>query len=261
LQAKGGAVDCDSAAFCYRFRKMAEAMAMTAQYVAVLIDAENVSVSGADDILAEASRHGVVRERRLYGDFIRNDDWLAKAPRYALTPRQTIGNTVGKNRADIALVIDAMEMLCRDEATVFCIATCDGDFTQLVTRIRQHGKKVIGIGRSDASVCFREACDEFKTLKPAEALPASLPEKRLLEPDLLRRIFTAANSDWVQLSELKNSLQMRSPGFDPNAYGYDRFWQLLEASGVELGDKNRQGRLKPLKKVVDNGRPSVAAVG
>jgi len=58
---------------------------MTVQHVAVLIDAENVSVSAAARIVDEAARHGLVRERRLYGDFARGRILLP-----GLTPRRAM---------------------------------------------------------------------------------------------------------------------------------------------------------------------------
>ncbi|WP_162911332.1 NYN domain-containing protein [Shinella zoogloeoides] len=252
---------------------------MTVQHVAVLIDAENVSVSAAARIVDEAARHGLVRERRLYGDFARQHlaSWLDAAPRHALTPRQTAGGTTGKNGADIALVIDAVEMLCRNEVDVFCIATCDGDFTQLAMRIRQEGKTVIGLGSAAVSAHFRQACDAFvevaKGSKPAivctrAAPPASnASAPRRLEADLLQRAFVAAprldGGDWVGLPDMMKALKECAPGFEVKTYGHSQLCKLLAFSGAELADSNRKVRVGKcaLKKVVDNGQPSVAVVG
>ncbi|QRI65233.1 NYN domain-containing protein [Shinella sp. PSBB067] len=256
-------------------------MAMTAQYVAVFIDAENVSVSAAAAILEEAARHGTVRERRLYGDFNRCPQlstWLDIAPRHALTPCQTAGGAVGKNGADIALVIDAVAMLCRNEADVFCIATSDGDFTQLAIRIRQEGKTVIGLGRERASLRFREACDAFVATEVAKAPPpavtavkkpspaAKAPTPRKLEADLLHRAFAAAprvDGEWVRLQDMLNALQACRPGFKVKSYGHSQLCKLLAFSEAELADKNRKVRIrKPaLKAVVDNRQPYIAAAG
>lgn len=251
---------------------------MTENRVAVFIDAENVSVSAATRIVEEAARHGLVRERRIYGDFFRCShlsSWLEVAPRHALTPRQTAGSTSGKNGADIALVIDATEMLCRNEAEVFCIATSDGDFTQLAIRIRQDGKTVIGLGRVTASLHFKEACNAFvevEVMKVREELahiavmpPAKKtvsatksPVRRKLEADLLQMAFVAAprlDGEWVGLPDMMNALKNCLPAFEVTAYGHSQFCKLLAFSGAELADKNRKVRLKMplLKKVVDNG--------
>lgn len=249
------------------------------QHVAVLIDAENVSVSAAARIVDEAASQGLVRERRLYGDFARQHlaSWLDAAPRHALMPRQTVGGTTGKNGADIALVIDAVEMLCRNEVDVFCIATCDGDFTQLAMRIRQEGKTVIGLGSAAASAHFRQACDAFvevaKASKPVTASTKAAPPAnnasapRKLEADLLQRAFIAAprldGGDWVGLPHMMKALKECVPGFDVKAYGHSQLCKLLAFSDAELADKNRKVRVgkHALKKVVDNGPPSVTAAG
>lgn len=235
---------------------------MLARKVAVFIDAENIAAEAAGRIIEEAGRQGTVLERRFYGDFIGQQDpspWLKAAYGHALTPRQTVGGTTRKNSADIALVIDAIEILCRDEADVFCIVSCDGDFTQLAMRIRQHGKRVVGIGRSEASASFRSACDQFIVIKEiVRKTPVSTAhaERRVLEPDLLRRAFDGKGDGWVQLSELLKSLRAQQPSFDYRAYGYKSFWRLLDESEVELHDKNRVARLKPTDKV----RSSLAVV-
>lgn len=251
---------------------------MTAKKVVVFIDAENVAVSAAAAIMDEAARHGTVLGRGLYGDFIRRSQpasWLEVAPLHALTPHQTSGSTSGKNGADIALVIDAVEMLCRNEADVFCIATSDGDFTQLAMRIRQDGKVVVGLGRSTASRHFQEACDTFVTIETVKVRrePASLsapavakkvtsagktPSPQKLEADLLNRVFVAAprlDDEWVILPDLMKALQACKPGFTVKTYGHSQLCKLLAFSDVELADKNRKARRKMpmLKKVVDNG--------
>ncbi|HVK92572.1 MAG TPA: NYN domain-containing protein, partial [Mycoplana sp.] len=185
---------------------------MATRRVAVFIDAENVAVSSSSAILEEAMRHGVLTERRAYGDFSRPAlaSWLEALPRHALTPFQTAGGAVGKNGADIALVIDAMEMLCADEADVFCLATSDGDFTQLAMRVRQRGKTAIGIGRASASSRFRAACDRFTVIETPERIArptatATPPKRRKLEQSLLREAMTGmapSGDGWVNLSEL-----------------------------------------------------------
>lgn len=250
---------------------------MAARKVAVFIDAENMSVVSAARILYEAARYGVVRERRLYGDFIRRShlsSWLEVAPRHALTPRQTAGSAVGKNGADIALVIDAVEMLCLSDVDVFCLATSDGDFTQLAIRIRQDGKTAVGLGQATASLHFKEACDMFievvEVAKPAGAVSQSPPPpdvasaQRKLDANLLQRAFIAAprldGGDWVGLPDVMKALKVCDPTFDVKAYGHGQLCKLLAFSGVELADKNRKARVKKamLKKVVDNGQPMLA---
>ncbi|HEV7247643.1 MAG TPA: NYN domain-containing protein [Shinella sp.] len=248
---------------------------MTERRVALFIDAENLPASASSVIVEEAMRQGKLSERRIYGDFSLPAlaPWLGVLPRHALSPFQTAGGAIGKNGADIALVIDAMEMLCDDSVDVFCLATSDGDFTQLAMRIRQRGKIAVGIGRAAASARFREACDVFEALPivtaerkpvtvaaPVKKKPATgaakVPGK--LEPVLLKRAMLATASPqggWVTLPTLMKSLQACVPSFSVKAYGHRQLHKLLAFSGVELTADHKQARLKApaLRKVVDNG--------
>ena len=241
---------------------------MSKRNVVLFIDAENIPPSQAGAILDEAGRHGSLVHRRVYGDFSRPAlaPWLDVLPRHALTPCQTVSCAAGKNGADIALVIGAVDLLHTIDADVFCLATCDGDFTQLAMRIRQGGKTVVGIGMPHASACFRAACDLFKVIlspkeqtKPAtSAVQQTNVSCRALKGEVLQRAFIAAprlDGEWVGLPHLMKALKDCEPGFELKAYGYSQFSKLLAFSGVELADQNRKARLKMpiLRTVVDNG--------
>ena len=237
---------------------------MAEQNIVLFIDAENIPPSLAPAILDEARRHGSLFHRRIYGDFSQSalTSWLEVVPCHALTVCQTVVGAAGKNGADIALVIDAMDLLHATDAAVFCLATCDGDFTQLAMRIRQAGRTVVGIGLPNASARFRSACDVFKVIDTPKthAKPEAQPGKshRTLAADILKHAFVAApplDGEWVGLPDLMKALKARQPDFEVKAYGHSQFSKLLAASGVELTNQNRMARLrKPaLKKVVDNG--------
>jgi len=243
---------------------------MPERNVVLFIDAENMPSSLAEAIVVEAARHGTLSQRRVYGDFSRPAlaPWLDVMPRHALTACQTVAGAAGKNGADIALVIDALDLFHTTDADVFCLATCDGDFTQLAMRIRQGGQTVVGMGMPHASARFRAACDVFKTIDTqkvqaksaaATAKPAGTPAPcRALKADILKRAFLAApplDGGWIGLPEVMKALKTFQPGFEVKAYGHSQFSKLLAFSGVELADNNRKARLKApvLMKVVDNG--------
>lgn len=142
--------------------------------VAVFIDYDNIEISveeafgkSADvdwgRILQAASQMGRVVLRRAYADW-------AEA---ALRQRQLLALGVelihvnskrGKNAADIRIVIDALE-LHYDDISAFThvlLVSGDGDFTELVHRLRAHGKTVIGMGISGTSAEYLiHACDKF----------------------------------------------------------------------------------------------------
>ena len=69
----------------------------------------------------------------------------------------------GKNAADIRIVIDAMEMMVSsNHITHVFLVSGDGDFTELVHRLRANGKVVVGMGISGASAEYLiNACDQF----------------------------------------------------------------------------------------------------
>src|SRR4051812_42665260 len=81
--------------------------------LAVLIDAENTSPRIAEGLFNEIARIGEASVRRIYGDFsgTRLKSWADILARHAINPYQQFAYTSGKNASDIALVIDAMDLL------------------------------------------------------------------------------------------------------------------------------------------------------
>ena len=77
--------------------------------------------------------------RRIYGDFSgqRLKSWADILQKYAIDPYQQFAYTTGKNASDIALVIDAMDLLHSGRLDGFCLVSSDSDFTRLAaTRCR-----------------------------------------------------------------------------------------------------------------------------
>lgn len=82
----------------------------------------------------------------------------------------------GKNAADILLALDALELLLSKNMRCFVIASSDGDFTHLATRLREHGARVIGIGEVKAPSAFRACCNDFVEIG------TPMPERLVPEP-------------------------------------------------------------------------------
>src|SRR6185295_15088984 len=93
----------------------------------------------------------------------------------------------GKNSADIRLVVDAIDMAySKDHITTFVIVSGDSDFSPLVSKLKENGKHVIGLGMQDStSELLRDNCDEFiyyedlgksPTLSPT--IPANVSETK-----------------------------------------------------------------------------------
>lgn len=221
--------------------------------LAVLIDAENIPARIADELFAAIAEHGEPIVRRIYGDFSdpRLTGWHRALARHALTAHQQFTVASGKNAADIALVIDAMDLLHGGTVDGFCLVSGDGDFTRLATRIREHGIDVFGFGRPQTAESFREACRSFVVLDiPATPAPPRLPPPTAKDPahdpapdpaplrqaatQLLRRAIQKVphHNGWRHLSPLGKALRDISPNFDPKHYGHAKLVNLVADTGA-----------------------------
>ena len=92
---------------------------------AILIDADNTSPRIAAGLFEEVARFGEACVRRIYGDFSgqRLKSWAEILPKYAIDPYQQFAYTSGKNASDIALVIDAMDLLHSGRLDGFCLVS------------------------------------------------------------------------------------------------------------------------------------------
>ena len=131
--------------------------------LAVLIDADNTAPKWAEAIFEEVATLGEASVRRIYGDFsgphLRS--WEKKLAGLALIPHQQFAYTKGKNSSDIALVIDAMDLMHTGRFDGFVLVSSDSDFARLASRLREQGLQVFGIGRTNTPEAFRKACKRF----------------------------------------------------------------------------------------------------
>ena len=131
--------------------------------LAVLIDADNTAPKWAEAIFEEIATLGEASVRRIYGDFsgphLRS--WEKKLAGLALIPHQQFAYTKGKNSSDIALVIDAMDLMHTGRFDGFVLVSSDSDFARLASRLREQGLQVFGIGRTNTPEAFRKACKRF----------------------------------------------------------------------------------------------------
>jgi uncharacterized protein (TIGR00288 family) len=132
----------------------------TNRRIALLIDADNVSHGKIAAMLAELSKYGVANIRRAYGDWASAGlkGWTARLHEHAIRPIQQFSYSRGKNATDMALVIDAMELLYTQKLDAFCIASSDADFTPLVMQLRANGHEVYGFGERKTPDPFVNAC-------------------------------------------------------------------------------------------------------
>ncbi len=225
----------------------------------VLIDFENIAAGcekenlGRFNITAVLDRlkdKGRILECRAYGDwgrFSRFKQALLEAGVNMVELTSYRGQD--KNRADIAMVVDAMELaMTRDFLDTFVVLSGDSDFTPLVTRLRSMNKRVIGLGtRGSTSRLLIASCDEFifyeslRKKKPqVERAPKEAPtnEEGLTMSKsqaftLLVETLSGLQKDDpkpVLAGLVKQSMQRKAPAFDETDYGYAGFARFLEAA-------------------------------
>ena len=229
-------------------------MTERSQRLAVLIDADNTSHSIVGELLAEIAKLGVASVKRIYGDFssTRMGGWNGKVLEHSIQQVQQPAFTAGKNASDIALVIDAMDLLHSKRFEGFCLVSSDSDFTRLAMRIREEGVTVYGFGERKTPRAFVAACDKFiytEILRPlARAGPRartvagkSAPVAGTALPETLRDAVEASldDSGWAHLGRVGQVLNNRLPDFDPRNFGYKSLGAVFE--GHQDFEVKRQG--------------------
>jgi uncharacterized LabA/DUF88 family protein len=205
---------------------------------AVLIDGDNVQVSLLPKILDTLKQYGDLGIKRVYGDWSQEQlrPWRDVVSRYVLETRHSFHASIGKNSTDIALVIDAMDILWESGNVLdgFCIVSSDSDFSHLALRIRKQGLEVIGVGRESAVTGLKDAVDIFIPTDNLLSNPSNLsnlvlvPETSISDDmqferfliNIYRSLPNRGENGWVQLAEIRNSLQEIDPDFALRDYRY-----------------------------------------
>ncbi len=218
--------------------------------LAVLIDADNVSPKHAAAIFKEIASLGEASVRRIYGDFSNPHlkGWSEILAAFAIVPHQQFANTVGKNSSDIALVIDAMDLLHSGRFDGFVLVSSDSDFTRLASRIREQGLDVYGIGQRKTPDAFRNACKRFIFIENIMAGAGgeenvardkrSLNEVQPLVAEAMRAI--QSDDEWYPLDRVGQKLVANNPDFDPRTFGAGKLSTLIDQlDGFEIDRKSR----------------------
>ena len=134
--------------------------------LAVLIDGENASPRHARAVFEAAEALGEATVRRIYGDFSnrRLGCWNAAIREHSIVPCHQPTHVRGKNAADMALALDAMDLMYGQGLEGIALMSSDSDFTRLAQRLREGGIAVYGFGESKTPRAFRAACHRFDTL-------------------------------------------------------------------------------------------------
>jgi uncharacterized protein (TIGR00288 family) len=145
----------------------------------------------------------------------------------------------GKNSADIRLCVDAMDLAySKDHIDTFVIVSGDSDFSPLVSKLKELGKHVIGLGLAEAtSDLLRDNCDEFiyyddlGTPTEVPGMPAQLPDiKKKVFALLLESLIALRreNKEVLFSSMVKDTMKRKKPSFNEEYHGYRTFSELLE---------------------------------
>jgi uncharacterized protein (TIGR00288 family) len=261
-----------------------------ADRIAVMIDADNTRPAYANEVLSEAAKYGNPTIRRVYGDWTNPHltQWARKLNSLGLRAMHQNAYTSGKNSTDLALVIDAMDLLYDGNVEAFALVTSDSDFTSLAHRLRESGKAVYVLGENKAPESLRNACDKFIDLavvtdrqdddgedtddEADDTTEADTPSINL--QSALTRAVNAVSDDegWALLPALGNQLIRTHPSFDARNFAGPgaRLSTLitaqpyLETSGngnalrVRLKGRKPAGKKVPDKKVPDKEAPPAA---
>ncbi len=229
--------------------------------IALLIDADNASHAGIDPVLTVLAELGQVNIRRAYGNWAKPalSNWNKITHRFGLQPMQQFDLTKGKNATDIAMAIDAIDLLNAGKVDGFGIMSSDSDFTPLVTRLRQDGLIVYGFGSAKAPEAFKTACtryidvdqlirtashDDDKSPSNGAAIDADLIE-------LLGAAWKAASRDdegYARLHEVGQIAGNRS-SFDVRNHGFKRLSDLMRAASDNFKMERRDDKQLYVKRL------------
>lgn len=241
--------------------------------IALLIDADNAPASKIEAILSEIAKYGVANIRRAYGNWKSPTlkSWEECLHEYAIRPIQQFDYTKGKNATDVAMIIDAMDLLYSQQLDAFAIVSSDCDFTPLVMRILTNGLKVYGFGERKTPSPFKNACSTFlyletidqsahaeeasKTAANVKKTGKDLKQDTKLISLLRSAVSSTLDEDgWSSLAEIGGHIANQA-SFDSRNYGYAKLSGLFEAIDLfEIQRKNKGVYVRNKQKNSTNGK-------
>ncbi|UIF89290.1 NYN domain-containing protein [Cupriavidus sp. UYPR2.512] len=217
---------------------MAGQSAATEGRVAVLVDCDNTTPEILEHALRVVAQFGRVVLRRGYGNHATlAHRWQEALVRLAFTPCLQYQYAAGKNTADIALALDAMEAMFDSRADTFCLITSDSDFAYLCRKLRERGAIVHIVGEAKTPDALRNASDQFFEWVPPEpvaepadpakpkavAAAAPKPVAKRRPKAVIKAVELLAGDTpdgWVGLGALGQYLKRTDPGFSPKVFGH-----------------------------------------
>jgi uncharacterized protein (TIGR00288 family) len=204
---------------------------------ALLIDFDNVTMGIRSELQTELKNllssdivKGKVSVQRAYADWRRYPQYIVPLAESSIDMiMATAYGSAKKNATDIRLAVDAMELVfTRPEIGTFILLSGDSDFASLVTKLKEYGKYVIGVGiRESSSDLLVMNCDEYYSYNALAGLVKSGEEETVkhdpweLVTEAINRM--KRNGDVMRADRLKQVMQQIDSSFDEKNLGMSKF--------------------------------------
>ena len=221
----------------------------------LLIDADNAQLMAIERIIQEISAFGRIVVKRAYGNWKKETlkNWEEVLKRLAIKAEQQFDYVAGKNATDMALTIDAINLLHQDIYDAFAIVSSDSDFTPLAINLHESGVFVIGVGNKQTPESFRNSCDEFVFVENLVNSGSSVEPKDNKENkektneeenqredpvddidtlhSLLKLVAEREQDDegFVNVSSAGSYIKRVKPDFDIRSYGYSKLPEFINS--------------------------------
>lgn len=234
--------------------------------IALLVDYDNFNQDEYFNVLFdELDEMGDVIIGRVYFSNEAGKNLSNKFKNLKLDPIYQLRFSTGKNAVDIRMSIEAIELLNKEYINAFCLATHDSDFTPLVIKLKENNKYVIGAGRDNVSLHFKDACDQFinveqianakKSLKDSvngiDEFNKSLPIRINSLVNLIDEIIEQNKEEdgTGYLSRVTEQLYLKNKEFNPKNYGATNskilpFFQKQLNDYYEMISENKTWKIK-----------------
>jgi uncharacterized protein (TIGR00288 family) len=173
---------------------------------------------------------GKVSVQRAYADWRRYPQYIVPLAESSIDMiMATAYGSAKKNATDIRLAVDAMELVfTRPEIGTFILLSGDSDFASLVTKLKEYGKYVIGVGiRESSSDLLVMNCDEYYSYNALAGL-VKTGEEEVVKRDPWELVSEAItrmkrNGDVMRADRLKQVMQQIDSSFDEKNLGMSKF--------------------------------------
>ena len=213
--------------------------------LAIFIDFENVALWAEREfidfeltpLIEYLQIRGPAVVKRAYGDWSRFSRYRDELMNHAIDLIQIYSVRAGKNRTDIRMAIDALEIaMYRPQISTFVVVSGDSDFGPLVTKLREYGKYTIGIGpRNITHHLLVKSCDEFVYLETIMGDVIGAADQTVIDRDSAQTLLKKALQVHaqrgelpIQVTQLKQTMLMMDPAFNQANFGYAQFKSWLE---------------------------------